>query len=160
MLLSEQDTKLRERSMFRNIQFSLDRKIAVCELNSIFSKFNLEASLPFFCLSALNKMYSASYQPARAFLRSGNCSAGKEIHFLCELEYGLRCSQNTAIGPIPHPIKLIPHSTFCSSKIYLYITSALLQFSKAVVSSFVFPYCSMTISSPRDTKLLSSYLFL
>jgi hypothetical protein len=84
-------------------------------------------------------MYSASYWPAGASLRSGNCSAGEEIHFLYELEYVLRCSEIIGIGPGPYPIKLIPHSTFCSSKIYLDITSEFLWLSKAVFSLFCFP---------------------
>jgi hypothetical protein len=48
MLLSEYDTTPVERSTFRIIQYSLDRTIRVCELNSLYSKFNPEASLPFF----------------------------------------------------------------------------------------------------------------
>lgn len=124
--------------MFRIILFSLDRMLTVCELNSFFSNFNLEASLPFFFVKHLEQMYSASYWPAVAFLRSGNCSAGEEIHFLYELEYVLRCSENIAIGPGSYPFKLIPRSTFCSSKIYLDITPAFLWLSKAVFFPLLF----------------------
>jgi len=55
--------------MFRIIQYSLDRMITVFELNAFFSKFNLEASLPFFYVKCLEQDVFSFVLACRGFLK-------------------------------------------------------------------------------------------
>ena len=69
MFFSAQDTTPLERSMFHIIKHSLDRMITVCELNSFFSEFNLETSLPFYFVKHLEQDVFSFILACRGFLK-------------------------------------------------------------------------------------------